>query len=209
MLRVYIPALAGLMAVALFAGCSESGYVPQEGDLLFVVGGTSDFSEAITDATAWKDSVGFAHVAIVALDEDGLPYVIEATSDRGVTLTEWDAFLSSAPGVVVKRVNIDFRASEAIARAKEHLGEPYDWSYRPDNGKMYCSELVYESYLDSYGAPLFQAQPMNFRDPQGNMPAFWTDLFERLGEPIPEGLPGTNPNDLSKSPILTEVHRFF
>ena len=50
---------------------------------------------------------------------------------------------------------------------------------------------------------------MNFRAADGHMPAFWTELFDRLGEPIPEGIPGTNPNDLAKEPVLQEVWRFF
>lgn len=33
--------------------------------------------------------------------------------------------------------------------------------------------------------------------------------FARLGEPVPEGLPGTNPNDMAREEILEEVHRYF
>ena len=191
-------------------------YVPRQGDLLFRVAGESDFSGAIADATAWHDTVKFVHVAIVAVEE-GSPYIIEATGNRGVTRTEWQDFLSSSPqiggkpGVVAMRVEptADFSAARAIESAKAHYGEEYDWSYYPDNGKMYCTELVYECYRKGDGTPLFTARPMNFRDKNGEMPAFWTELFEKLGEPIPEGVLGTNPNDMSKEPILKEVHRFF
>ena len=50
---------------------------------------------------------------------------------------------------------------------------------------------------------------MNFRAADGTMPAFWTELFEKLGEPIPEGVPGTNPNDMAREGVLTEVGRYF
>ena len=98
---------------------------------------------------------------------------------------------------------------EAVERAYERLGQEYDWHFLPDNGKLYCSELIYECYREADGSPLFPAAPMNFRDSEGRMPAFWTELFEKLGEPVPEGVPGTNPNAMSKAPFLTQVHRCF
>ena len=87
------------------------------------------------------------------------------------------------------------------------LGLPYDWSYLPGNGKIYCSELVYESFIDRGGKHVFTASPMNFRDSGGNLPEFWSDLFARLGEKVPEGVPGTNPNGLARESCLTEVYR--
>ncbi len=203
-----------VLMLTLLSACTNSGYTPRNGDLLFKVAGDSAPSKAIADATAWHDSVKFSHVAIVAT-ENGKPYVIEATGKKGVTRTEWDDFMASAPrigekaGVVVMRVTADFSAEDAVERAEGHLGEEYDWSYCPDNGKMYCSELVYESFRKADGTPLFTAKPMNFRDSKGDMPRFWVELFEKLNEPIPEGVEGTNPNDMSKEPILKEVYRFF
>ena len=46
---------------------------------------------------------------------------------------------------------------------------------------------------------------MNFRDKDGNMPEFWTNLFKEHNEEIPEGVLGTNPNDLSKSMKLVKL----
>lgn len=215
----YLSALllsATLSVCVLFcaSSCVPKRYVPQEGDLLFQTAAASDFAQAIVDATAQGAPIKFSHVAIVAM-EDGKPYVIDASSRKGVARKEWDEFISSSPtvdgkpSIVVKRVNIDFPVREAVARAERHIGEEYDWSYLPDNGKMYCSELVYECYRREDGTPLFTARPMNFRDADGNMPAFWSELFEKLGEPIPEGVSGTNPNDMSAEPVLTEVYRFF
>ncbi|MCM1532637.1 MAG: hypothetical protein NC048_09675 [Bacteroides sp.] len=212
-----------IMAALVFLGTSAcfhktpgdaGGYRPQAGDLLFVVAARNGFSEAVVEATAQNDSLKFSHVAIVAV-EDGTPYVVEASSLCGVARTGWRDFLDKAermacrPCVVVKRVaDKGFPLSEAVARAESHVGEAYDWSFLPDNGRMYCSELVYESYRHPDGSPLFTARPMNFRAADGSMPAFWTDLFERLGEPIPEGVLGTNPNDMAKDPALREVARF-
>jgi Uncharacterized distant relative of cell wall-associated hydrolases len=97
----------------------------------------------------------------------------------------------------------------AIRRARSRLGQPYDYSFLPDNGKLYCSELVWECYRTEDGKPVFAARPMNFRSEDGTMPQFWVELYARLGEPIPEGVPGTNPNDMAKEEVLTEIYRYF
>ena len=187
--------------------CQDEAYNPEEGDLIFRVAETTEYSKAITDATAQNDAVKFDHVGIIILEE-GLPQVLEATSKKGVTFTRMENFISdSSSGYVIKRINQSYPLKEAIDRAKSHLGEPYDWSYLPDNGKMYCSELVYESFRTDDGLPLFQARPMNFKDAEGKMPQFWINLFERLGEDIPQGVLGTNPTDLSKETSLKEIYR--
>lgn len=210
----FLQAFGTLLLAGAMVACSQPEYVPREGDLLFQVSGTTDFSEAIALTTGDGASLQFVHVAIVALDGNE-PYVVEADSRRGVTRTDWDDFLASSPvvngkpGVVVKRLKGKFRPGEAVDNAESHIGEGYDWHYLPDNGKMYCSELVYESYLTENGEHIFTAKPMNFRNSDGVIPDFWVELFEKLGERVPEGRPGTNPNDMAAEKVLEEVFRFF
>lgn len=74
---------------------------------------------------------------------------------------------------------------------------------------MYCSELVYESFLTDDYRHIFTANPMSFRDKDGQIPEFWGRLFSELGEPVPEGVPGTNPNDMAHDTIVKEVYRMF
>ncbi|MDE5692262.1 MAG: hypothetical protein K2I13_08770, partial [Alistipes sp.] len=119
------------------------------------------------------------------------------------------ARIGGRPVVVAMRLKDTAGLTAAIARARSFIGQPYDYSFRPDNGRMYCSELVWESYLTLTGERIFPARPMNFRAADGSMPAFWIELFEKLGEEIPEGLPGTNPNDMARDSTLTEVFRWF
>ena len=218
--KFLIPSAAMML---MLLSCSHADvYVPRDGDLAFqavfaeVPASGSGFSRAIADATAQGDSVKFVHVGIVASAPGGRPCVIEASPQRGVVCTDWDVFIEDSrlpdgrTGVVIMRVaDRGFPVEDAVARAMEHIGEEYDWSYLPDNGKTYCSELVYESYVGEDGEPLFEAVPMNFRDAGGNLPEFWVDLFEKLGEPVPEGVPGTNPANLAASAHLVEVFRYF
>lgn len=196
------PALLLLLSV-----CSAFGYEPCTGDLIFETAAPSDMHNAIVDATVRDDALPITHVGIVYVDSAAQAYVIEATGERGVVLTPFDAFCDSASGVVVKRITADVPIAAAIERALAFVGRPYDWWYLPDNDALYCSELVEKCFLYADGTPVFKTKPMNFRDPDGRMPQFWTDLFAQLGRPVPEGLPGTNPADMARSPILQEVWR--
>ena len=139
----------------------------------------------------------------------------EATSDGGVWVTALGDFLARSaridgrPAVTVMRLRDTTGVAAAIERARKFIGQPYDYSFRPDNGKMYCSELVWESYLAPDGSRRFPARPMNFLAADGSLPRFWAELFAGLGEEIPQDIPGTNPNDMARDPQLKEVARCY
>lgn len=198
---------------SLFA-CTRSGQTLRTGDLLFQVGQESAMSGAIAAATGKNEELKFTHVGIAVID-DRADSVLEATSDGGVRMTALSEFLNKSarlngrPVVVAKRLRDTAGIAAAVARARTFLGQPYDYSFRPGNGRMYCSELVWESFRTPDGGPIFPARPMNFRAADGSMPLFWTELFARLGEEIPEGVPGTNPNDMARDTLLAEVFRWF
>ena len=186
----------------------------RSGDLIFQLEGESGFSKAITDATAYDDSLKMIHVGIIEVTDTSVN-VIEASPEQGVRIISLDYFLSHSPqkngkpGVIVERLNLEWPIEETLKKAKSYLGEDYDWWYLPDNGKIYCSELVWESFRDSRGERIFKSIPMNFRRQDGTMPEFWLKQYERLGMDVPEGMPGTNPNELSKDPRLIEIKRYF
>ena len=194
-------------------GCQTRQPALHTGDLLFQVGKNSQMAEAITAATGDSATLNYTHVGIV-IAADRADSVLEATSG-GVKMTALQDFLAHSarhkglPAVTAMRLRDTTGVAAAVARARKSIGCPYDYSYRPDNGKYYCSELVYESFRAADSTPLFHAQPMRFRAEDGTMPPFWTDLFEKLGEPSPEGVPGTKPNDMARDPQLTETgYRF-
>ncbi len=197
---------------ALSTGCRPAEKL-RTGDLLFQVGSESAMGSAITAATGRDGTPNFTHVGI-AVCRPGADSVLEATSPNGVRMTALDDFLDKSarlggrPLVVAMRLKDTSGIAAAVAQARSFLGQPYDYSYLPDNGKMYCSELVWESYRRPDGNPIFSAEPMNFRAADGSMPAFWSELFDRSGEEIPEGLPGTNPAAMSCDTALVEVYRW-
>lgn len=172
----------------------------KNGDLLFLKGGNDKMDKAIRESTG-----DYTHVAIVERDSADCLWIIEASTVYGVRRILYDNWNWHWGGFDAYRPNIPFNAAAVIARAKSFVGQHYDNAFLPDNGELYCSELVYEAYLDSNGNHLFESKPMNFRDQRGRMPKYWEKHFRRLGIPIPEGVPGTNPTDLSKSPLLERV----
>lgn len=187
------------------------------GDLVFV-GIPVDYSieegsmdEAISSATGTGDSLNLIHVAIAEVDADGA-WIIDATIKHGVDRHPLDTFLTdftlkdgSLPVFVVKRLKDPSRATDYVANTRKFLGQPYDLHFMPDNDSLYCSELVRDAYVNPDGTYVFDSEPMNFKGPDGEFPVYWQQLFARLGSPIPQGVPGTNPESMSKSPALVST----
>ena len=183
----------------------------QSGDLLFV-SDTSGMGQAV------KASTGiYTHVALVEREGDSL-FVIDATPTAGVARQKFSIFTSHLSPLTfhLYRLTVPFDTAAVIARAKSLIGKPYDNAFLPDNDAYYCSELIQEVFNGTQASRLqndgtqasrlqFESKPMNWRDKEGNLPEYWIKHFEALGMPIPEGVPGTNPTDLSRSPLLQKI----
>ena len=191
-----------LVAILLLAagGLQAQEMRLQPGDLLFYVD-TGGMGAAVSASTGQ-----YTHVAMVAEVGDTV-WILDATQRHGVSRRP---FLrrpesSEKPYPDVYRLSIPFDTAAVVTRAMNLVGLAYDNEFLPENGKMYCSELIAECYRDSDGKPLFEAHPMNWRDKEGNLPAYWVEHFKMLGTGIPEGVPGTNPTDMARSPLLKKL----
>ena len=190
----------------------------QTGDLLFVglpldyhLTDSTSMDDAITSATGREGEINYIHVAILERDEQDSLWVIDATIKHGVDRHPFSVYLSdftlkdgSYPVMDVMRLKDNANATVYVNNAKTYVGCGYDMYFSPDNDEQYCSELVWNSYI-SDGNRLFNALPMNFKSADGTFPPYWVELFGLLGEPIPQGEMGTNPNDMSKESCLTKV----
>lgn len=186
----------------------------RNGDLLFQANEGS-FADAITDASARNVSLSFSHVAIVEVAGDSV-FVIDAAPKNGVSKSSLADFLKGSahnsvgePLVTVGRIADRSIADRAVKLAESFIGQPYDFSFLPDNDAMYCSELVYECYVDANGKHIFKSAPMTFKNIYGRIADFWIELFKKRNEPIPEGVEGTSPNDMARDPAITPVGQFF
>lgn len=204
-----------MLSAMILAGCSQRKFVFRDGDLLFQVSRSSEMTDAITDATGSGAAIKFTHVAMIECCGNK-QFVIEATSNGGVRRITLEEFLKESecdtdgrPLVAVYRLRGAYRGKNAVARAKSFLGQPYDYAFLPGNGAMYCSELIYESYLDEEGRHIFTARPMTFKGESGEYDRFWIDLFDSLSMDIPEGVDGTNPQQMSQESSIEEVYRYF
>ncbi len=205
------------MGIALIAlSCARQPDTLQTGDLVFM-GIPQDYSiseesmDGAISAATGDGGLNLIHVAIIEMADDG-PYIIDATLKYGTdrhpldsTIRQFTLKGGEQPVYIVKRLKDNKLAKEWIEKAKSFCGQPYDMRFLPDNGAMYCSELVRESFLGAEGEYLFDEKPMNWKNEKGEIPVYWTQLFVLLGMDVPQGVPGTNPQDMSKSPLLETV----
>lgn len=190
----------------------------QEGDLLFQDLNCGELCDAIEAVTEGVDGKDFSHCAMVIKINDTLK-VIEAIGSM-VQVTSLPNFFArsndttSIQNITAARLKDQYKTliASAVAYAKQQVGQPYDDAFLLNNGKWYCSELLYQAFKEANnGNDFFALQPMTYKNPKTNeyFPA-WIKYYKALNMPIPEGQPGINPGLISRSnkiQILTNISR--
>ncbi|WP_127168328.1 YiiX/YebB-like N1pC/P60 family cysteine hydrolase [Xanthomonas sp. BRIP62415] len=200
--------LLAVLALALLPATSIAVQL-QDGDLLFVTAARTGLSGAIDDATAKQDAPSFDHVALLA--HDGTEQVLLHADEQGSRQQPLQAFVEDANTrhrqIHVYRLTEEQRSAipGAIAQARRMLGKPYNQTYVQDDNSYYCSDFIERAFRAHH---VFALQPMNFRNLQtGQVSPYWTEFYRSKGMAVPQGLPGTNPNDMAKSAALRVVGR--
>ncbi len=195
---------------------AESNFKLETGDLLFQVNGRSSYTDAIRNVTNGIEGVEYTHVGVVYVDSSGV-YVLEAIP-FGVVKTPLKSFMHQSmktdEGVMVSVGRLKKRYRGAIPGAIDKrmtlLGKRYDFLFDPNDDDYFCSELVEVSYLKKNGKPIFKANPMTFKDKKtGITSQLWINHFKMHKEPIPEGVYGTNPGDMSHSKSIEIIYNYF
>lgn len=168
-----------------------------EGDLLFCA---QEKGNNITDVTQGVGGMKIDHVAIFHR-QGGRTFALEAIHS-GVGLTPIDSFMARRETVLAARLKDTLGVARSVERALEFIGRPYDFNFMPDDSAFYCSELVQKCYRDSRGELVFKPIPMSFHDQSGRITPYWHDYYARQGLQVPEGEPGSNPGDLSRSAAI-------
>jgi hypothetical protein len=133
---------------------AETGPVSEvrEGDVIFQTS-KSQQSPLIQIGTRSK----ITHCGIIVM-RGGKPYVLETL--KTLVLTPLDKFIARGEDgkFWIKRSS---KENIKIKYAK-YLGKPYDLAFKFDNGRFYCSELVYDIYQKQLGIQL--AEPRQVKD---------------------------------------------
>ena len=182
----------------------------QEGDLLFQDLDSSPLCNAIELVTPGYNGANFSHIGLVVSVNDTLK-VLEAIPPK-VMLTNLDDFLNRSfdkdgnPKVIVGRLKDKYLHSveEAVSYSKSKLNIEYDEVFLMNNNSYYCSELIYEAFLND---SIFELQPMTFLHPTSkDTLQTWKDYYKEIEVEIPQNKMGINPGIMSLSNKIEMVH---
>lgn len=174
----------------------------KSGDLIFQNLSCGPLCDAINAVTQGYADRKFSHMGMVYFKGDSI-LIIEAAG-KDVHLSPLNTFLSkSKDSHLVGRLKPSYTnlIPQAIAFSLKHMGDPYDDQYLYNNGKYYCSELIYDAFKSANAdQPVFTMFPMTYKQP-GSTAFFpvWQAYFNKIGIPVPEGQPGCNPGGISLS----------
>ena len=193
-----------LLLFLLFQFSFSQNVKLKTGDILFQSMNCGPLCEAINEVTEGYQGKDFSHLGMVYIKNDSI-FVIEAAG-KAVKVTPYETFKTyTTEAMFVGRLKNKYRKyiPEAITFSLQQVGVPYDDEYLYDNGKYYCSELIYDAFLHSYKKPLFDLYPMTFKSPKSNEYfEVWADYYQKLKMEIPEGQLGCNPGGISTSDKL-------
>jgi cell wall-associated NlpC family hydrolase len=179
----------------------------KSGDLLFTGvkkdKTASDFSDAINRVTQTSRQTNYTHVGIVEKNGDEI-WVIHAAPEKGVCRESLHDFFrtDNRDVITVYRLKAKYRdlIPDALKRAAQYIGQPYDFGYVLNDTSQYCSGLIFRIFND---AELFTLNPMTFKNPEtGDFLPFWIEHYKQLNRDIPENIPGCNPNGMAINEAL-------
>jgi hypothetical protein len=173
----------------------------KDGDLIFQSMNCGELCEAINQVTEGYNGIDFNHIGMIVTQSDSI-LVLEASGSK-VKLTPLKTFKSyTNQTMYVGRLKKRFQKliPNAIEFGLQQLDKPYDDAYLYDNESYYCSELIYDCFLQANGKPFFKLYPMTFKAPGSNdYFKAWADYYQKLNVTIPEGKLGCNPGGISTS----------
>ena len=195
------------------------GFDLKKGDLLFQLRKGGELEWIISRLFAGYSGMALNHVAISTgsgeLVEAVMPRVQKTTLTQFIDKSVCDGL--GRPCILVARLKSTWQplVDEALAFADEQLHIPYNSDFSPDshsqsdisNRAWYCSAFVLEAFRTAnQGKSVFPETPMGFRDLEtGEVFPYWVEFYRKVGQPIPEGEPGSHPALLSCSDKLDVI----
>ena len=203
------------IALCIFTACRAErktpatpprDYEPKAGDFLF----QSLPHNPLIDAIEGSSGSPFSHCGIIKMRAVTTPHeaewvVIEAIGPvKETRLPHWIAQGRDSAYVAYRLQGpLAKRIPDIIAAAERYEGRPYDIHYDMDDGKIYCSELLYKSVRDATGSKLGKIRKLGDLD--------WRPYEQVIRSIENGGLPlereMITPRDFSEAPELKEVFR--
>jgi hypothetical protein len=173
----------------------------REGDIVFS-GSEQGQGEAIIAATGSP----YTHCGIV-FRKAGKLMVLEAVQPVGVVSLEEFRSRGKPGTFLARRLKTPLtpeKYRQARSWAEAQVGKNYDVRFLWDDGKLYCSELVWKIY---HHAGVELCEPRRFRDYDLEKPSVRKIIKERFGSPdhIPLDEKVIAPSDLAGSTLLVDV----
>ena len=179
----YVIALILIMILFPYRGISFSRTPDvEEGDVIFQTS-RSDQSPLIALVTHSP----MTHCGIIVMNKN-MPYVLEASGTLRLTPLADFIKRGKAGAYWIKHRPKEWNASKKI-RYKHLLGRSYDLAFSFSNNRYYCSELVYDIYLNQQGIQLCEPRKMN---------SYWLTSLPVVKKQMKRR--GMNPDDLVVSP---------
>jgi len=150
--RFAVPAavLLGLLTWLLFIpGVRYLRYAPEEGDIVFQSLPHADLVDTIEGVTGSP----YSHCGVV-VKENGGWVVVEAIGEvRKTPLFAWIRRGRGCGRFAVYRLKPGHREHipKFIEALEPFMGRPYDFQYRMDDERIYCSELCYKAWKNATG----------------------------------------------------------
>lgn len=124
----------------------------KEGDIVFQIS-KSNQSPYIILATKSP----WSHCGII-IEKDNELYVLEASNK--VKLTPYKDWKKKGRGSIISTKRIFSKMPHKI-KYKQYLGKDYDLSFKLDNNKYYCSELVWHIYKYQFDTIIAKPHPVS------------------------------------------------
>jgi len=180
---------------------SQNKIALKTGDIIFQKMNCGELCDAIHAVTDGYKNNDFSHLGLVYIKND-TTYIIEAAGNNVRMVLLEDFSKNTKTNMFVGRLKKKHQKliPQAIDFCLTQIGVAYDDEYLYNNDKYYCSELIYDAFLDAYKKPFFSLTPMTFKEPNSNtFFKVWVDYYSTLNTKIPEGELGCNPGGISKS----------
>ncbi len=204
------PLLLLVLALAGFPACTAQKhavnvalkeYEPRDGDFLF----QSLPHNPLIDTIEGSTGSPFSHCGIV-VNRRGTWHVIEAIGPVKEThMSLWIAQGRNNSYVAYRlKTPLDAKIPEIIAAAERYKGRPYDIRYDFDDGKIYCSELLWKATRDAAGIKLGKVQKLGDLKWQP-----YADVIKSLEDGLlPLEREMITPRAITEDSRLEEVFRF-